>query len=200
MKLKRLLFLSFLLIVPGCGDDSENAEGTVFDPPPWVNNIDPESPSPFAGTGTDDTSPTSTTFRGARMTIADVAEPLVVPEGNVVDNSTAVQRSLVANGTADDGSTLLTVSWSVLSTISPPVTVTLRAPTDAQPGNDEGVLTYSETVTGAATITVTAVTAGEMVVERWSDTRVVAEFEAEILMADGTARSISNGIIDVRLQ
>ncbi|RMF18647.1 MAG: hypothetical protein D6761_02190 [Candidatus Dadabacteria bacterium] len=190
----RYAILLLALVLPGCGGDNGEEPGTVFDPPSWVLDLGDGS---VGGAGSGSGSATvQETFRGVKATIPGVAEPLIVAETNVVATETQLTRTLTANGTADDGDTVITIQFSVLQTASAPQRFTLVATPPAT--NDQANLTYSEVIVGGVANPLTAVIDGELDLERWTDIQARGTFAANIILADGQARAVSDGIIDVR--
>ena len=191
----RLAILMLGLAMPACGGDGTDEAGTVFDPPSWVLDLG-DGAVGGAGSGAGGGGDVQETFRGLKATIPGVAEPLIVAETNVVATETQVTRTLTANGTADDGDTVVTIQFSVLQTASAPQRFVLVATPPA--ANDQANLTYSEVIVGGVANPVTAVLDGELDLERWTDIQARGTFSASILLADGQARAVSDGIIDVR--
>lgn len=188
----RFLAVMLLTLVAACGAEDEPAEVvTQFEPPAWVSRLD------GAGGTTDDTDDGGgeVAAYGLQVVIPGVAEPLVVPEGNVVINENLLSRNLFAPGLSADGSRQVSLTITLLAAATPPAEMDFQlGPPQAA---DEATLFYGESSTSSAN-NITGVTSGKLTLERWSDTRVDGTFSAEIFLADGTARSLQGGTIRIR--
>ncbi len=188
------LFALIGLSLGACGAEDAPAEQvSQFEAPAWVSRLG------GSGTATDTTDGGGgegvVASYGVQVVVPGVAEPLVVPEGNVVVNETLITRGLFAPGLSADGSRQVSLTLSLLGAATPPATLTLQLgpPQSAA----EASLFYGESTTSSAN-NITAVTAGELVLERWSDTRIDGTFSAEIFLADGSTRSLQGGTIRLR--
>lgn len=189
------LVLSLGLLVGACGDGDDTASEPVtqFQPPAWVSRL---GGAGAATDATDDGDGGGTVVSyGIQAVVPGVAEPLVVPEGNVVVNDTVLTRGLFAPGLSADGSRQISLTFSLLTAATPPVTLSLQLgpPQSAA----EATLFYGESTTTSAN-NVTAVTAGELTIERWSDSRIDGTFSAQVFLADGSSRSLQSGTIRLR--
>lgn len=191
-----------VLGVAACGDDPER--GTVFDPPAWVERL-----GDSLGTGTDaggssgggsssGGSSGGSGISGMQARIPGVAETLIMPQSTIVTGDNGATKFVAGTATADDASTVLTLSFTVLSGISPPDTLDLviGPPT----GNDVANITYTEVVTGASPNNITAVVGGELVLDQWSDVQIQGTFNAQVWMTDGALREIADGSINVTIE
>lgn len=196
-KLSLAALLAGVVGMAACGDSGE-AEGTIFEAPAWVLALGNAglSGSVTGDTGSGPGTGGGATFHGVRANIPGVATPLIVAEANAIETETQVTKVLTANGVGDDGSTVVTMQWTVLQTVSPPVTLNLVlfGPTD----NNEVNFVYSETVTTPPPNAVTQITSGTLKLDKWNDIQVRGTFEGTVILADDTVRTISDGIIDVR--
>lgn len=190
----RFAIFLLILVLNAC-DNNQETEGTVFEPPAWVLAL---SNGGLAGdTVGDNTTVTSgpVDFYGVKATIDDVAEPLIIAETNTIVQQTQVTKNLIANGIADDGETILTLSWTVLQTVAPPADLMLVFTPVA---NDQAGFAYSESLTSTPPNAVTSIVSGVLKLQRWNDIQVRGTFQAQVILADGTTRSISDGTINVR--
>lgn len=182
-------------LVGACGaqDGPGGEDATRFEAPAWVNNLGRTSAATGSTSGDDGTTPD---FYGVVAEIDGVAEPLIVPESNVVVNTTNL-RVLFAPGVADDGETQVSLSWTMLPTVQAPATLGLVLGPFPE-SNDEAVFAYSESATSGQANDVTAITRGQLKLERWSDSQINGTFSAAIHLRDGSARRIDDGLIRVR--
>lgn len=182
------------LALAACGEDDGTVETTtMFEAPAWVSQIGGSSGTTDPTNGDDGSG--GPTLQGLRVTIEGVAEPLIVPAGNVVLNETLLTRTLVAPGVANDGSTQLTLSLTFLTAVDPPATFNLVL--GPPQSNDTASLAYGETTTSSSN-GVTGVTTGRLQLDRWTTTRIDGEFSADVFMADGSRRIIRDGVIRIQ--
>ncbi len=201
MKVQRAILAGLaacLLLATGCGEDNASSgNGTVFECPTRYCSALGDAVGNFEGSSTDTTSQVPTTFRGVRATVDGIADPWIVPEDNVIDQTTALTQSMTAIGTADNPDVVITMVWTVAATINPPDTLAL---TLTPPGTNSAQFFYAETVTSGAQNPVTAIVSGELDLKRWSDVSAEGTFDAQVILQDGASRTIADGIIDVRFQ
>lgn len=189
----RFLAVSLLALVAACGAEDEPAETvTQFEPPAWVTRLDGAGETTD---GTDGGGGGEVAAYGVQVGIPGVAEPLVVPEGNVVINENLLSRNIFAPGLSADGSRQVSLTITLLAAATPPAEMDFQLGPPQSAG--EATLFYGESSTSSAN-NITGVTSGQLVLERWSDTRIDGTFSAEIFLADGTARSLQGGTIRIR--
>ena len=187
------IFALIGLSLGACGAEDDPAEQvSQFEAPAWVSRL---GGADAATDTTDGGGDGAVVSYGVQVVVPGVAEPLVVPESNVVINETLVTRGLFAPGLSADGSRQVSLTLSLLGATTPPATLTLQLGPPQSAG--EASLFYGESTTSSAN-NITAVTAGELVLERWSDTRIDGTFSAEVFLADGSARSLQGGTIRLR--